>query len=271
MKDYSQINNNGLFERNSNLNQITISCWNCLNTFNSSKDREVDKCPKCNRFNRVKIANYYQNLNNLEKNIPSYSSEIIINCPFCYTKNLFNNEAEELICYKCAKNIRIGLNNPLQISSPKEETLNNKEIVGWRIVPSKEAIMPPSVLFSSNPISKSIDRESNTDYLLKKILKNIKKQNSSNSMIKPMEYNFYPAPNLFPYPFPSYFGYKGFDNNRNNNLCTSEIRYIPIKTENNILNNKSNNNVYKITIRKKHRREKGISKSTIFEKVFLLK
>ena len=271
MKDYNTTNNNEIFNQKIYSNQIVITCWNCLNRFHSFIFQEVTKCPKCNKYNRVPKANISQNLNNFTNDIIINNLDKIISCPFCYTKNIFQREADELLCYKCGNNIRqVSVNS--QLNCQKEE---NSKIIGWKIVPSQQTILTPPIV-SPNPVTPSLQIEYNTDYLLKKILKNLKKQKNINdeNEMQPFKYNPFPPPNLFPYPFADYFITKRvrniddeFGRERNNKICPSEIRYIPIKTE----NNKPNTNGYKITIRKKKRNEKGISKSTIFEKVFYLK
>ena len=273
MKDYNATNNNEIFNQKTNSNQIIISCWNCLNRFHSYTFQEVAKCPKCSKYNRVPNSNISQNLNNFSNYIEINDLDKIISCPFCYTKNIFQREADELLCYKCGNNIKQCSLNSHQLNSQKED---NRKIIGWKIVPSQQTILTPPVV-SPNPVSTSLQIESNTDYLLKKILKNLKKQKNFSDInaIQPSNYNPFPSPPyFFPYPFADYFISKRsrniddeFGRERNNKICTSEIRYIPIKTE----NNKPNSNGYKITIRKKHGFGKEISKSTIFEKVFYLK
>lgn len=267
MEDYNATNNNEIFNQKTNSNQIIISCWNCLNRFHSYTFQEVAKCPKCSKYNRVPNVNISQNLNHFSNDITINNLDKIITCPFCYTKNIFQGEADELLCYKCGNNIRQG-----SINSQKEE---NRKIIGWKIVPSQQTILTPPIV-PPNPVTTSLQIESNTDYLLKKILKNLKKQRNLDDInaIQPYKYNPFPPPNFFPYPFADYFISKRIRNmddelgrERNNKIYTPEIRYIPIKTE----NNKQNSNGYKITIRKKHRQRNEISKSTIFEKVFYLK
>ena len=258
-------------EHTPNNNEITVTCWNCLNIFHSYPFQEVVKCPKCNKYNWTQNSNYSRNLNNLVNDTTINNSEKIISCPFCFTNNLFHEEADELICYKCAKNIRDGFSNSFQIDSEKNEALNNKKIIGWRIIPSHQTILTPP-----NPTTTSLDIESNTDYLLKKILKKLKKQKNLSDIYtnQPLKYNLYPSPYVFPYPFPDYLSNQRIrsidaqiERDKNSNIFNSNIRYVPIKIE----NSKSNNNGYKITIRKKHKSGKEIAKRTIFEKIFYLK
>ena len=268
MKDYNITKTNEIFSQKTYSNQITITCWNCLNRFHSYNLQEVSKCPNCSKYNRVPNVNISPNFNN---DITINNLDKIITCPYCNTKNIFQRDADELLCYKCRNNIRQGSSISHQLNSQNE---NNRQIIGWKIVPSQQTILTPPVV-SPNPVTPSLQIESNTDYLLKKILKNMKKQkNVDDRAIHPFKYNPFPPPYFFPYPFPDYFIGKRirniddeYERERNNKICTSEIRYIPIKTE----NNKPNNNGYKITIRKKHRFGKEISNRTIFEKVFYLK
>ena len=186
MRNESSSNNQEIFsyKSKSNLinNQKSLTCWNCSNVFYVNDSQEVEKCPKCNKYNRVpnmnksrNISYFSGNLNNLENNITIDNSEKIITCPFCYTKNLFHNEADELICYKCAKNINKGFENSFQINTQPDETSIDKKIIGWRIVPSPQTILSPPTPLPPNPVTPSPQIESNTDYLLKKILKSLKK------------------------------------------------------------------------------------------------
>ena len=286
MRNESSSNNQELFsyksKSNLNNNQKSLKCWNCSNVFYANDSLEVEKCPKCNKYNRVpninksRNINYFSgNLNNLENNITIDNSEKIITCPFCYTKNLFHNEADELICYKCAKNINKGFETSFQINTQPDETSIDKKIIGWRIVPSPQTFLSPPTPLPPNPVTPSPPIESNTDYLLKKILKSLKKQknkNESNTMQTHM-CNPFPVANFIPYPVIDYYSNRrryiddDYDRGRNNNIHSTEIRYIPIKTE----NERINKDGYKITIRKKKGHGKDISKSTIFEKVFYLK
>lgn len=273
------------YESNQNIqstnNIKSLSCWNCSNLFYSNDNEGVVQCPKCNKFNHIpklsKSVNlnhiFTTNLNNLENNRIIETSEKIISCPFCKTKNLFQSEAEELICYKCGKNIKIGCGNSFQLNSGDQFNHMNNNIIGWKIVPSQQQFIAPPTPLPQNPITPYY--ESNTDYLLKKILKNIKKQKyerESNTIQQP-NYSVLP-PSFIPFPVVDYYnnrrvnyieGYS--DGEKNNNTRISEIRYLPIKTE----KEKPKNEGYKITIRKKNRKSNGLSKSTIFEKVFYLK
>lgn len=279
MENITFNNNNEIFnnESNSNLQRNKI-CWNCSNLIQYNDNERVVMCPSCNKYNHIsKINNksrninktFISNLNSLENNRTIDNSEKIITCPFCYTKNLFNSDAEELICYNCRKNMNSGFINSFQFNSGDMETQLNKNIVGWRIVPSQQPFFS-----SPNPMTPPPQYESNTDYLLKKILKKLKKQKNI------YEYNTIQQPNYIPFnvskliPFPVVDYYNSRRINyideypeRDNNVRLSEIRYLPIKTE----RENPKKDGYKITIRKKKRNEKGISKSTVFEKVFYLK
>lgn len=272
-------NNNEIFDKESNSNlQRNKMCWNCSNVFYYNDNDRVAMCPNCNKYNHIsKInnksrnidTNYISNLNNLENNITIDNSEKIITCPFCYTKNLFNSQAEELICYNCRKNIKTGVMNSFQFNSRDIETQLNKSIVGWRIVPSQQSFFLPP-----NPMTPPPQYESNTDYLLKKILKKLKKQKNISELNTIQQPNYIPfnAPKFVPFPIIDYNNTRSINYIdeypiRDNNVRISEIRYLPIKTE----REKPKKDGYKITIRKKNRKEHGISKSTVFEKVFYLK
>ena len=260
-----------------NINKKQISCWNCSSLFYPDDNTDVMKCPNCNKYNSVPKTNISrninnpqrQNLNNLENNSTIDISENIITCPYCFTKNLFHIDSEELICYNCSKIIKHGFRNSFQINS--RESLKNN-IVGWRIVPSQQQFLSPTTPFLPSPFTPRLQPDSNTDYLLKKILKNIKKQKSEFNTLEAPNFNKFNIPNFIPFPVVDYNNRINYmdeysDKNRNNNIRLSEIRYLPIKTE----NEKPKKDGYKITIRKKKGNGKGISKSTIFEKVFYFK
>ncbi len=176
-------------------------------------------------------------------------------CPFCYTKNLFEGDADELICYKCSRKIKSEDNNEIPEILTERESLD-KKIIGWKLVPNPQ--------FVEHPLTPIPQNSNNTDYLLKKILKSIKKQNilkESNPVPTPM-YNPY-----IPYPVFDYRRSLSYSNEYDDrNLRTREIRYIPIKTE----SEKEKNEGYRITIRKRNKKKNGMGKSTVFEKVFYI-
>ena len=257
---------------------LKLNCWKCSNLFYVNGNQEVAQCPKCNRYNRVpngKILNnnnhsFITNSNGFENNITKNNTENIITCPFCYTQNLFRREADQLICYKCSKIIKQGSGSSFLFNTEGSQDLSeNKNIIGWRIVPTQN-------ILSLTPNTPPPKYESITDYLLKKILKSLEKQkdkNETNTIKTPM-YNPYPAPTFIPYPVIDYYSNRrnikyiddDYRNDRNYNISSKEIRYIPIKNE-----KKEDNDGYKITIRKKSKRGQGIAKSTTFEKVFYSK
>jgi len=255
-----------------------LNCWKCSSPFYVNNTQEVAQCPKCNRYNRVpngKFSNninhsFTKNINGFESKIAINNSENIITCPFCYTKNLFRREADELICYKCSKIIKQGTSSSFLFKTEGQQDLSDdKKIIGWRIVPSQN-------ILSFTPNTPPPKYESNTDYLLKKILKSLEKQKDkkeTNTIQTPM-YSPYPTPTFIPYPIMDYYNNRrslsyfddDFRNDRNYNINLKEIRYIPIKNE-----KKEDKDGYKITIRKKSKRGQGIAKSTTFEKVFYSK
>ena len=260
-----------------NISQKSIECWNCSFFFKCSNSETVALCPNCNKYNRVPHGpsippinfnrintinndnNYNNNDDNLNINTINSSDKVLI-CPYCYTKNLFESNADELICYKCSRKIKSDNNYESREILTERESLD-KNIIGWKLVPN-----PQYLEYPRTPISQS----SNTDYLLKKILKSIKKQN----LMK--ESNPTPTPTpmftpFMPYPFFDYFsnrrsfGYSDrYDEERS--MGTREIRYVPIKTE----STQEKNEGYKITIRKKNGKKNGMAKSTVFEKVFYI-
>ena len=274
--------NREIFDLNQNLNKNkikkSITCWNCKELFYSNDSQGVSQCPNCNKYNSIsngiisrnKNSYFINNLTDLENNSTINNSNKIITCPFCFTKNLFRRDADELICYNCSKKIKSS-NNFINYKEEEVIPLDNK-IIGWRIVPSQQAFLSPPTPLPSIPMTPPAQTESNTEYLLQKILKNIKKQNSSKEFntIQPPRYGSIPIPNFIPYPIFDYYNNRGNvryidDDINRNNIRFSEIKYIPIKTE----KEKPKNDGYKITIRKKNRN--GLSKSTVFEKVFYFK
>ena len=279
MSNINANNNHTINYLNSNLQKINskkITCWNCSDSIFPNENEKIIKCHKCNKYNSVSNSNIFRNknptrniflrtdLNSLENNNIIDNSEIIITCPNCNIKNRFHTEGEELICYNCSKNINPGYKNYFPLNSFK--SLKNN-IIGWRIVPSQEPFLSPPTPFPQNYFTPSLQTESNTDYLLKKILKNIEKQNSESNYKFSPNFNKFNIPSFIPFPIMDYNRNMNeyIDRNRNYNL--SEIRYIPIEKE----TEKPKKDGYKITIRKKKKKEEGLSKSTIFEKVFYLK
>ena len=260
-----------------NRSQNSVTCWNCSFFFKCDDSQPVTLCPNCNKYNRVpkgptisinedntyKIYNndnnnnnFSNNNNNINYNNINFSDKILI-CPFCYTKNLFERNADELICYKCSRKIKSDENEMQEIFTEKESL--DKKIIGWRLVPNAQ--------YMEHPVT-PIPQSSNTEYLLKKILKSIKKQNEQkeiNTISTPMYNPFIPYPVFDYFSNRRSFSYSDrYDDEKN--LRTKEIRYIPINTE----SNKEKNEGYKITIRKKNRNKNGNTKSTVFEKVFYI-
>lgn len=255
----------------------TLTCWNCSFILKSDDSQPIILCPNCNKYNRVphgKIININDNSDNdNDNNDANMHDNYIINnryndnftgkilvCPFCYTKNLFERDADELICYKCSRKIKSENNNEIHDILTERESLD-KKIIGWKLVPNPQYINHPLTPIPQN------SQNSNTEYLLKKILKSIKKQNNARDMT-PL-----PTPMYNPYiPFPVFDFYSNrrsinyrseYDEDKNR---TREIRYIPIRSE----SEKEKKEGYKITIRKRNRKKNGLAKSTVFEKVFYI-
>ena len=259
---------------NNNLSQKSLTCWNCSFFFKCNNSQPVTLCPNCNKYNRVPQGpripinnfniinnnndNNNDNIDNIDNINAINSSNKVLICPYCYTKNLFESDADELICYKCSRKIKSDNKYETHEILTERESLD-KNIIGWKLVPN-----PQYIEYPRTPISQS----SNTDYLLKKILKSIKKQNMKESTPTPSPALYSP---FVPFPFFDYFsnrrsfGYSDrYDEERS--MRTREIRYVPIKTE----STQEKNEGYKITIRKKNRKKNGLAKSTVFEKVFYI-
>ena len=259
---YKTSPNQNIISNPTNLKSLT--CWNCSFFLRCEDSKSVVLCPNCNKYNRVPhgkrinidsdnitVNNNYAINNRYNEN---FYDKILI-CPYCYTKNLFERDADELICYKCSKKIKSENNNEIPEILTERESLD-KKIVGCRLVPNPQ--------YLEHPLT-PVPQNSNTDYLLNKILKSIKKQ--KNQIQTPM-YNPY-----IPYPVFDYYNNRRsisysreYDEDKNLNLRTKEIRYIPIRTE----SEKEKKEGYKITIRKKNRNKNGGAKSTVFEKIFYI-
>ena len=255
-----------------NISSKSLTCWNCSFYLKCDNSQPIILCPNCNKYNRVPqgsridLSNFnyndnnnynYSDNNNYTTN-PINSSDRLLICPYCYTKNLFESDADELICYKCSRKIKSENNEEIPELLTERESYD-KKIIGWKLVPN-----PQYIDFPRTPIS----QDSNTEYLLKKILKSIKKQNEQkeiNTIPTPMYNPFIPYPVFDYFSNRRSFSYSDrYDDEKN--LRTKEIRYIPINTE----SNKEKNEGYKITIRKKNRNKNGNTKSTVFEKIFYI-
>ena len=244
-----------------NLSQKSLTCWNCSFFLKCDDSQPVILCPNCGKYNRVPNGQRININNDINNNYSSnninrinFSDNILI-CPYCYTKNLFERDADELICYKCSRKIKSEDNNEIPEILTERESLD-KKIIGWKLVPNPQ--------FVEHPLTPIPQNSNNTEYLLHKILKSIKKQNilkESNPVPTPM-YNPY-----IPYPVFDYRRSLSYSNEYDDrNLRTREIRYIPIKTE----SEKEKNEGYRITIRKRNKKKNGMGKSTVFEKVFYI-
>jgi hypothetical protein len=175
--------------------------------------------PNGQRININNDINNNYSSNNINR--INFSDNILI-CPYCYTKNLFERDADELICYKCSRKIKSENSNETHEILTERESLD-KKIIGWKLVPNPQ--------FVEHPLTPIPQNSNNTEYLLHKILKSIKKQNSLK------ESNPIPTPMYNPYiPYPV------FDYRRSINISsdyddryvggrTREIRYVPIRTE----------------------------------------
>lgn len=270
-----------------------FSCWNCSNNIIAFNNESVIKCPNCNKYNKVpssvnkdntKVFKSFRFKNSFSSSEENTFNNLkkIISCPFCDTENIFRRSADKLLCYNCGKNILF--NKDIKINNYTNTQINNiKSIVGWKIVPSINTLNSLKSLNSVNsinpiqnitPLQPTISpskNNDNTEYLLKKILKTIKK-NENNSTTIPLspQQQFYPMSNFMPFSFLDYIrSTRKYENNekRNYSCASPEIKYIPIKTE---VNEKKNDSGYKIVIRKK---KTGISniRNKIFEKVFYSK
>jgi len=249
-----------------------LNCWKCSNIIYANSSDEITQCINCGKYNRVpqNNINVFRNYRGsmprnsikklqLENDVTHPYSDLMLVCQFCDTKNLFRRDADKFICYKCGKTIK-SLNN---INSEIYDDTDDKKIVGWKLVPHQTLVPQPAT-----PYTPRYNSESNTDYILKKILKTMKKQKKANesNLYKSLDYNpfiFQPYPQFIPYPI----GIKYKD--QDDDIIRRSVNYkiiSPIKEIESIPKNG-----YKITIRKKKSNGKDSSKKTIFEKVFYFK
>ena len=164
-------------ESNPILTPQSSTCWNRHFSFSCSGSELVTLCPNCNKYNRVpgNITNFSVNSNNYNSiNDNINSRDKILICPYCYTKNFFASNADESICYKCSRKIRLKNSDDVpEILSDRDSY--DKKIIGWKLVPTHPC--PPIISNYELPLGTmpNVNNNSNTEYLLKNILKLIKK------------------------------------------------------------------------------------------------
>lgn len=188
----------------------TICCWNCLSVLMVKEEWNVVECTTCGKFNRIpsedkNLPNSIQlndNINHFELNIPYVFG--IITCPFCQTENRFRRDSEHVICYKCHHSFNCVNNFPGPFNGKNFNTPNRSQsyqqmnsFSGPISIPSNPSgrvqrfsdyypdIMQYRGYYPQPYIIQNCDC-SQTEELLRKLLKAIKKKNK----IK----NYPPAP-----------------------------------------------------------------------------
>lgn len=177
----------------------TIVCWNCLSILMVQSEWSVVECTTCGKYNRVPSGDYKdpknvivlnENLNHFDLKVPYVYG--IITCPYCQTENRFRRDAEHIVCYKChhsfsstEKGLRpensyhgSGLNNyhigqgPLQIGPGPGQSQNYmrySDMFYPDIMRYRGYYPQPYIIPTCNC--------DNTAYLLKKLIKAVKKSN----------------------------------------------------------------------------------------------
>jgi hypothetical protein len=246
----------------------TVVCWNCLSVLIVRDEWNVVECSECHKLNRVPHEDFpgdqkislHESYNHFDVNIP-YVFGIVV-CPYCRTENRFRRDADHIVCYKChhSFNVNEKMYGNVSYNFPLHEKYRFSDlypdIINWR------GYYPQPL-----PIPQCNCRE--TEEMLQKILKTMKKKNKEDN--SPRYRNFIPYPmfNPFMFGYPSYNDLVG----RERGSSTPEIQYIPIKEE--PKETKAEDEGFKITIRKKPRERfnssSKVSKSAAFEKIFYTK
>ena len=243
----------------------TVVCWNCLSVLIVRDEWNVVECSECGKLNRVPHEDYpgdtkislHESFNHFDLNIP-YIFGIVV-CPFCRTENRFRRDANHVVCYKChhSFNVNEKLGNEVNYNLPLREKYRFSDVY-------------PNIInyrgFYPQPLPVPRCNCAETEYMLQKILKTMKKKNKE----KERPRNFIPYPMFNPYMFR----YPRYDDDigRDRGIKTPEIQYIPIKEE---PMEQKNDEGFKITIRKKPRDRFNsvgkVSQSAAFEKIFYTK
>ena len=246
----------------------TVVCWNCLSVLIVRDEWNVVECSECHKLNRVPHEDFpgdqkislHESYNHFDVNIP-YVFGIVV-CPFCRTENRFRRDADHIVCFKChhSFNINEKLYGNVSYNFPLHEKYRFSDV--YPNIINYRGYYPQPL-----PIPRCNCGE--TEIMLQKILKTMKKKNKEESPYKLRSIFPYPMYNPFMFGYPSYNDSIGRD--RGNN--TPEIQYVPIKEE--PKETKTDDEGFKITIRKKPKERANssgkVSKSAVFEKIFYAK
>ena len=243
----------------------TVVCWNCLSVLIVKDEWNVVECSECHKLNRVPHEDFpgdqkislNESYNHFDVNIP-YVFGIVV-CPYCRTENRFRRDADHIVCYKChhSFNVNEKMYGNVSYNFPLHEKYRFSDlypdIINWRG-------------FYPQPIPIPQCNCGETELMLQKILKTLKKKNKENPSPKIMPY---PMFNPYMFRYPSYNDFIGRDRGSN----TPEIQYVPMKEE--PKETKNEDEGFKITIRKKPKERFNstdkVSKSAVFEKIFYTK
>lgn len=256
----------------------TVVCWNCLSVLIVKDEWNVIECSECHKLNRVPHEDFpgdqkislADSYNHFDVNIPFVFGIVI--CPFCKTENKFRRDSDHVVCFKCHHSFNvdghIGTNN-VNYNFPNRNYYRFSDM--YPDIINYRGFYPQPI-----PIPKCNCAE--TELMLQKILKTIKKRNKEPEPIKR---------NFMPYPFPFYNPYMFMgrfpryddndDRDRGRRGITPDIKYIPIPEE---PKEPVQDEGFKITIRKKPKFSNSgvmggnndkVSRSAAFEKIFYTK
>ena len=245
----------------------TVVCWNCLSVLIVKDNWNVVECSECKKLNRVPHEDFpgdqkislNESYNHFDVNIP-YVFGIVV-CPFCRTENRFRRDANHIVCFKChhSFNVNEKLYGNVSYNFPLHEKYRFSDV--YPDIINYRGYYPQPL-----PIPKC--NCGDTELMLQKILKTMKKRSKENS---PPKYGtFIPYPMFNPYMF----GYPGYNDmiGRDKGSSTPEIQYVPIKEE---PKETKDDEGFKITIRKKPKERFNssgkVSKSAALEKIFYAK
>ena len=242
----------------------TVVCWNCLSVLIVRDEWNVVECSECHKLNRVPHEDFpgdtkislHESYNHFDLNIP-YIFGIVV-CPFCRTENRFRRDANHVVCFKCHHSFNVNDNlggGGINYNFPLREKYRFSDVY-------------PNIMdyrgFYPQPLPLPRCNCAETELMLQKILKTMKKKNKENE--RPRNFIPYPVFNPYMFRYPRYD-----DDIDREKIKTPEIQYIPIREE----PKENNDNAFKITIRKKPRdrfNSSGkVSQSAAFEKIFYTK
>ena len=192
----------------------TIICWNCFSTLMVKDEWDIVECTTCHKYNRVpnsafeKASVEYVNSdsNHFDIGVPSVFG--LITCPFCHTENRFKKDATHIICFKChhSFNIKETVGSFIEDYTPEYQMTNigngynlQRGFNGNRVLRFSDFFSPDIMFWKGyypqpyvvNTCSCQYNKNWETEYLLKKMINEIKKQNKSFTPYIPVDrYNY---------------------------------------------------------------------------------